>query len=534
MYKIAKRFSSFSFTLSLLALFFIFFVECIQEIYAQETITLTTYYPAPYGVYNELSTNKLITSVALAVPSEYGAMQDGDVHIGRSLIVGQGAGTGFAYDELAAPPSPGDIITQRSLAIGTTSHATDGGMLSAGTFNVGSDLAITGPGTRFIWYPKKAALRAGMIDMGNPTYLGTEWDNINIGLYSVALGVGTIASNQWANAFGFRSRASGWSSTAMGYNTLASGFYSTAMGSGSTASAFWSTAMGYYTTASGNWSTAMGRNTTASQTYSTAMGVFTTASGMSSTALGYYATAQAYNSLVLGRYNVISGNPTLWVATDPLFVIGNGSSSAAPSNAVTVLKNGNVGIETATPTTKLHIASSNPILKITDTTTADDGAYLWLQESDAFGVKLRYNSSSNTFFWLDTVDAGVTTTRLVVHRNGNVGIGTTNPLGTLDVNGTIFQRGGILHPDYVFEDDYELESIEEHSEYMWNHKHLKALPKAKKDEAGNEVVDLGQQSRGILEELEKAHIYIVQLNDQLKEQQKQIDELKVQIDLRQQ
>ena len=52
-----------------------------------------------------------------------------------------------------------------------------------------------------------------------------------------------------------------------------------------------------------------------------------------------------------------------------------------------------------------------------------------------------------------------------------MGIGTGDPQGALDVNGPILQRGGDLHADYVFEDDYPLESIEEHSESMWREKH---------------------------------------------------------------
>lgn len=100
--------------------------------------------------------------------------------------------------------------------------------------------------------------------------------------------------------------------------------------------------------------------------------------------------------------------------------------------------------------------------------------------------------------------------------NGDVGIGTVTPAGKLDVNGTIYQRGSVLHADYVFEPEYELESIEEHADYMWREKHLKAVPKAELDESGQEMLEIGAHRRGILEELEKAHVYIQQLNDRIK------------------
>jgi len=107
------------------------------------------------------------------------------------------------------------------------------------------------------------------------------------------------------------------------------------------------------------------------------------------------------------------------------------------------------------------------------------------------------------------------TEKMRVTSSGNVGIGTINPAGTLDVNGKIYQRGGVLHADYVFEPDYELESIEEHKTFMWKNKHLKAIPKARTDEQGREIVEMGAQRKGIVEELEKAHIYIAQLHREI-------------------
>ena len=107
--------------------------------------------------------------------------------------------------------------------------------------------------------------------------------------------------------------------------------------------------------------------------------------------------------------------------------------------------------------------------------------------------------------------------KVTVQQNGNVGIGTTSPQGLLDVNGTIFQRGASLHADYVFEPSYELESIEDHSQYMWANKHLQAVPVAAKDDKGQDIVNWGERNRGVLEELEKAHVYIQQLDKRVKE-----------------
>jgi hypothetical protein len=83
-------------------------------------------------------------------------------------------------------------------------------------------------------------------------------------------------------------------------------------------------------------------------------------------------------------------------------------------------------------------------------------------------------------------------------------------------NGAVYQRGALLHADYVFEPTYKMESIEEHAKYMWENKHLKAVPGLIKDENGQEMIEVGSHQRGILEELEKAHIYIEQLDNKIK------------------
>lgn len=93
----------------------------------------------------------------------------------------------------------------------------------------------------------------------------------------------------------------------------------------------------------GDFSTAMGFRTTASGFYSTAMGGTTTSSGFYSTAMGFRTTAPSYAETVIGHFNTgyTHDSSVAWDNDDRLFVIGNGSSSSNPNNALTVLKNGN-------------------------------------------------------------------------------------------------------------------------------------------------------------------------------------------------
>lgn len=265
----------------------------------------------------------------------------------------------------------------------------DGGILAKGVEDEGRILPDVGTGARFIWYPRRAALRSGYTD-------ADQWDDVNIGDNSVATGWQSVAKGNSSVAMGALCDAEAQSSFACGYDTRCYGVESFATG--------------HESFSYGNFSIAMGLST----------------------------RANSYCDLAIGRYNLTgSGTTNSWISTEPLVEIGNGVDATHRANAVTVLK------------------------------------------------------------------------------NGNVGIGTTTPQGPLDVNGAIFQRGSVLHADYVFEEDYQLESIEEHSDFMWKNKHLKAVPKMSMDEAGHQIIEVGANQRGIVEELEKAHIYIHQLYEKV-------------------
>jgi hypothetical protein len=87
----------------------------------------------------------------------------------------------------------------------------------------GTGLPVEGAGTRLLWYPEKGAFRAGTVD-------GTQWDDANIGLYSVAAGLNARASGNYATAFGFNTTAANEGSVAMGQYCIASGMASVALG----------------------------------------------------------------------------------------------------------------------------------------------------------------------------------------------------------------------------------------------------------------------------------------------------------------
>lgn len=67
--------------------------------------------------------------------------------------------------------------------------------------------------------------------------------------------------------------------------------------------------------------------------------------------MGEHTTAASFLETVIGRYNVQTTphNTIGWNPNDRLFVIGNGTAEVSRSNAMTVLKNGNIALGTHTP-----------------------------------------------------------------------------------------------------------------------------------------------------------------------------------------
>ena len=70
-------------------------------------------------------------------------------------------------------------------------------------------------------------------------------------------------------------------------------------------------------------------------------------------------------------------------------------------------------------------------------------------------------------------------------------------------------------PDYVFENDYDLPSLEEIQKYIQKNGHLPNIPTAKEIEA--EGLELGKMDRLLLEKIEEMILYIIDLKAEIKE-----------------
>ena len=97
--------------------------------------------------------------------------------------------------------------------------------------------------------------------------------------------------------------------------------------------------------------------------------------------MGFFTEAKPYASLSIGQYNDTTCSDVgfyTWSNNDPVFIIGNGTANNARSNAVTVLQNGCVGLQTVTnPTYALQLPNSS------DIAVGSGRAYAWTTYSDS-------------------------------------------------------------------------------------------------------------------------------------------------------
>jgi hypothetical protein len=108
--------------------------------------------------------------------------------------------------------------------------------------------------------------------------------------------------------------------------------------------------------------------------------------------------------------------------------------------------------------------------------------------------------------------------------SGNVGIGTTNPSAKLTVKGDILASkveikndSEIPASDYVFDQGYNLRSLQEVEQFVKTNRHLPEVPSA--EEFKENGYSVGEMDDILLRKVEELTLYII-------EQQKTIEQLK--------
>ena len=274
------------------------------------------------------------------------------------------------------------------------------GVIVSGEFGVDTILTEQGKGSKFIWFPAKAVIRGGYVQRD-------EWDDSNLGLYSVAFGYGTIASGKASTVFG-------------GYRNRAIGSYSAVMG-------------GLFNQANADYSFAAGHEAVAQTPGSFVWADYTPTSNVSSF------ISSAPNQFLI-RANGGVGIGTTLTAGAALTVVNPrareyifNSTGINGMPIMVVTTSGNMGIGVADPgAAQLAVSGSIAI----GTTTPM--ALLTVMAPPANTANLLFISPANT-----------PTAALLITASGNVGIGIANGnvFGPADIN-SLFVAGGIKASEF--------------------------------------------------------------------------------------
>ncbi|WP_417800732.1 hypothetical protein [Tenacibaculum sp.] len=204
------------------------------------------------------------------------------------------------------------------------------------------------------------------------------------------------------------------------------------------------------------------------------------------------------------------------------------------SEKMRIADNGNVGIGTNTPESKLHIKGNSSMYSTIENTVGDSkivmGAVtnrniIYSRKLDNAPQVLKLQVSNENDF--------------VINTNGKIGVGTTiTGSHKLAVEGSIGAREikveGSGWSDFVFEKSYKLPSLENVEKHIEEKGHLKDIPSA--EEVEKNGFYLGEMDAKLLQKIEELTLYTIQQEKEIKElkkqnskvnkQQKELEELK--------
>lgn len=232
---------------------------------------------------------------------------------------------------------------------------------------------------------------------------------------------------------------------------------------------------------------------------------------------------------------------------DIIFATGSGT----PKIRMIVEGDGDVGIGTTNPQHLLHVNGrtfTNSLTVDNDLTVNDDvfindnltAEYIAVNSNGTVGLQVNGTHSTWTGTYMNASSTG--TPFFGYKRNGSIlawtevnqnstwrlMIGGTSRMwvssaGNMTVDGKITAEEievKDVGADYVFEDDYKLMPLSELETYVKTEKHLPGIAPASETEKG---VELAKFTEKLLEKTEELTLHVI-------EQQKQIEELRIQLD----
>jgi len=206
----------------------------------------------------------------------------------------------------------------------------------------------------------------------------------------------------------------------------------------------------------------------------------------------------------------------------------NGFDIQGPTNVsyMRFLHNGFVGVGTKTPQAKMDIVTGGGHIhagrnnKSSLSLLAFSGSFFHLHNTNNVGGTSALQFSHGN----DVGEAPIMTLK----NDGKVGIGTVDPQNKLSVLGTIWAEKIKVSltdaADWVFEEDYELRSLEEVKAHITKYKHLPDMPSA--DEFRQNDMDVADMNNKLLQKIEELTLYLIDQNDRIKKLETENLELK--------
>ena len=220
------------------------------------------------------------------------------------------------------------------------------------------------------------------------------------------------------------------------------------------------------------------------------------------------------------------------------FQVYNNNGAQITDNALVISgTNGNIGIGTPSPNSKLTIKSGNTGTGVSIHPRVDSsyfGTLAFNREAatgeifDPTGQAFQINNGGadkNLHFQVyNNNGAQITDNALVISgTNGNIGIGISNPTNKLDVNGTIHSREVKVDltgwSDFVFKKEYDLPTLEEVEKHIAEKGHLENIPS--EEDVLKNGINLGEMNTKLLQKIEELTLYTIEQNKKIQKLQEE-------------